>query len=235
MQTNPGANAQALFELKFGQVGIARLHFRGCADIDELRQQLEIAVRQSPALSMHTPVVLDLGDLDPLPDTEHARALVDAVRDAGMLPVGLVDVSPQNEELARSLQLPLFPKPRSGVAKNASRTDSQPTIVAMHRDKMVRSGQQVYARGRDLVVAASVGNGAEVIADGSIHVYGRFSGRALAGAQGAADARIYCTDFRAELVSIAGRYRVFEELPADLRGRSVQIWLNGEKLELAAL
>ena len=80
-----------------------------------------------------------------------------------------------------------------------------------------------------------VANGAEVIADGSIHVYGRLSGRALAGAQGDANARIYCLDFQAELVSIAGRYRVFEEIPAELRGKPVQAWLDGERLLIEAL
>lgn len=82
---------------------------------------------------------------------------------------------------------------------------------------------------------ATVGNGAEVIADGSIHVYGRLSGRAMAGAQRDTSARIYCTDFHAELLSITGCYRVFEEFPAELRGKPVQAWLDGGKLLLAAL
>jgi septum site-determining protein MinC len=107
--------------------------------------------------------------------------------------------------------------------------------IGLRHDKPVRSGQQVYARGRDLVLGATVGNGAEVIADGSIHVYGRLSGRALAGAQGDISARIYCMDFQAELVSIAGQYRVFEEFPAELRGRPAQAWLEGDKLLLAKL
>ena len=108
------------------------------------------------------------------------------------------------------------------------------TIGLVH-DKPVRSGQQVYARGRDLILGALVGNGAEVIADGSIHVYGALRGRALAGAQGDTSARIYCQEFHAELVSIAGHYRVFEDIPADLRGHPVQAWLDGEKLLLKKL
>jgi len=108
-------------------------------------------------------------------------------------------------------------------------------VSSLRHDKAVRSGQQIYARGRDLIINATVGNGAEVIADGSIHIYGRLSGRALAGAQGDAAARIYCLDFQAELVSIAGRYRVFEDLPKELRGKPVQAWLDGEKLLIEAL
>ncbi|HSX60353.1 MAG TPA: septum site-determining protein MinC, partial [Tahibacter sp.] len=99
----------------------------------------------------------------------------------------------------------------------------------------VRSGQQVYARGTELVITAVVGHGAEVIADGSIHVYAALRGKAIAGAQGDTAARIFCQDFQAELVSIAGHYRVFEDIPADLRGKPVQVWLEGEKLLLARL
>jgi septum site-determining protein MinC len=106
---------------------------------------------------------------------------------------------------------------------------------SLHQDKPVRSGQQVYARDGDLIVTNLVANGAEVIADGSIHVYGPLRGRALAGAQGDSTARIYCQEFHAELVSIAGQYRVFEDLPSDLRGQPVQAWLEGEKLHLARL
>ena len=105
----------------------------------------------------------------------------------------------------------------------------------MLHDKPVRSGQQIYARGRDLILTTLVGNGAEVIADGSIHVYGALRGRALAGAQGDESARIYCREFHAELVSIAGHYRVFEDIPADLRGKAVQAWLDGDKLVLKKL
>jgi len=235
MPTGTGAEANPLFELKFGQVGIARLRFRACDDIEALRRQLDIAIGQSPALSARAPVVFDFGDLDTLPDVATTRALLDSVRAAGMLPVGLVDRSAPNEELARALDLPLFAKPRASAGKAGGHANAPAAVAGLHREKMVRSGQQVYARGRDLVVVASVGNGAEAIADGSIHVYGRLSGRALAGAQGETQARIYCSDFRAELVSIAGRYRVFEELPADLRGRPVQVWLDGEKLVVAGI
>jgi septum site-determining protein MinC len=99
----------------------------------------------------------------------------------------------------------------------------------------VRSGQQLYADNRDLTVLSTVGAGAEVIADGSIHVYGALRGRALAGAQGNTDARIFCREFHAELVAIAGHYKVIEEVPKELRGKAVQIWLDQEELKIAAL
>ena len=99
----------------------------------------------------------------------------------------------------------------------------------------VRSGQQVYAENRDLTVLTTVGAGAEVIADGSVHIYGALRGRALAGAQGNEKARIFCRAFHAELVAIAGNYKVLEELPKELRGKAVQIWLDNQELRIAAL
>jgi len=114
-----------------------------------------------------------------------------------------------------------------------------PTLII---DRPMRSGQQAYARGGDLVVLAAVNAGAEVIADGSIHIYAPLRGRALAGASGETGARIFTTRFEAELVSIAGVYRTFEAgIPESLAGKPVQVQLSGtgssdgEKLSLKAL
>ena len=94
----------------------------------------------------------------------------------------------------------------------------------------VRSGTQIYARGADLVITAAVSPGAEIIADGNIHVYGALRGRALAGADGDVDARIFCSRLEAELVSIAGRYLVSEQLPPEQRGSAVHIALVDDQL-----
>lgn len=249
------AIAEPILELKFGQVGIANLRLFA-NDPGLLQAELAAKVEAAPQLFGRAPLVLDLSRLPQLPDEAATRTLLDAVRAAGLLPVGLAYGTAQNEQLARALGLPLFAKFRSAyerlpadaaprprdvapeplpdpVPANAV-ADNKPALALRHA-KPVRSGQQVYARGRDLVLHAMVGNGAEVIADGSIHIYGRLSGRALAGAQGDVTARIYCSDFQAELVSIAGQYRVFEDIPADLRGKPVQAWLDGDKLLLAKL
>lgn len=227
-----------ILELKFGQVGIANLRVFD-TDAAALQAELRARVSAAPQLFARAPLVLDLSRLPQLPDAATTRTLLGAVRNAGLLPVGLAYGTTENEELAKSLDLPLFAKFRAAyepvaAAKNTGEP-AQATAPALHHAKPVRSGQQVYARGRDLVLAAMVGNGAEVIADGSVHVYGRLSGRALAGAQGDTSARIYCQDFQAELVSIAGHYRVFEDVPADLRGKPAQAWLDGEKLVLTKL
>ena len=119
------------------------------------------------------------------------------------------------------------PPPPSPVEIAAAPIISAPAPVpTMVVDRPLRSGQQVYARGGDLVVLAAVNAGAEVIADGSIHIYAPLRGRALAGASGAAGARIFTTRFEAELVSIAGVYRTFEAgVPGDLAGKPVQVQL----------
>lgn len=123
------------------------------------------------------------------------------------------------------------PAPKAGAAKAASES-AEPGVMHV---KPVRSGQQVYAQGRDLTVCATVGAGAEVIADGSIHIYGALRGRALAGASGLASARIFCREFNAELVAIAGTYKVLEEVPRHLIGKAVQIWLENDSLRIEEL
>lgn len=246
-------------ELKFGQVGIANLRIKHL-DLPALAQELTQKVAAAPQLFRRAPVVLDLSHLPSLPDVDTTRDVLAAIRAAGMLPVGLAYGTSENEALAQTLDLPLFAKFRSAyepvgestpapaatqtpvpeprpAAREERRTPPPPSRgpAGMHQSLPVRSGQQVYARGTDLVITATVGNGAEVIADGSVHVYATLRGKVIAGAQGDTSARIYCQDFQAELVSIAGHYRVFEDIPPDLRGKSVQAWLEGEKLHLARL
>jgi septum site-determining protein MinC len=107
---------------------------------------------------------------------------------------------------------------------------------AMVIDKPLRSGQHVYARGRDLVVLAMVNPGAEIMADGHIHVYAPLRGKAIAGAKGDTSARIFTLSLEAELVSIAGVYRTSDtDLPADVRGKAAQVWLAEDKLHMRAL
>jgi septum site-determining protein MinC len=258
MAASSGVILEPVADIKFGQVGIANLRLKRL-DIEELARELTEKVQHAPNLFARAPVVVDLSHLPELPDLETVRDLLARIREAGMLPVGLSYGTSENEELARSLDVPLFAKFRAAFerggksepvvepAPRTRRSDPEPApatqsatqadaaVIGLVHDKPVRSGQQVYARGRDLILTKLVANGAEVIADGSIHVYGALRGRALAGAQGDASARIYCQEFHAELVSIAGQYRVFEDMPQDLRGQPVQAWLDGDRLMLAKL
>jgi septum site-determining protein MinC len=260
MAASPGVILEPVADIKFGQVGIANLRLKRL-DPDELSRELAEKVRNAPNLFQHAPVVLDLSHLKALPDLETVRDLFTRIKEAGMAPVGLSYGTTENEQIARSLDVPLFakfraaferdgksepvveaPKPRErrrepepAPAPQAAPQGEAAAVIGLVHDKPVRSGQQVYARGRDLILTKLVANGAEVIADGSIHVYGALRGRALAGAQGDASARIYCHEFHAELVSIAGQYRVFETMPDELKGQRVQAWLDGDKLVVQKL
>jgi septum site-determining protein MinC len=122
--------------------------------------------------------------------------------------------------------------PRPAPAAAAAAAPSAAMIV----DTPVRAGQRIYARGTDLIITAAVNNGAEIIADGSIHVYAQLSGRALAGASGNASARIFALSMQPELVSIAGVYRTFDDgFPADLGKGPAQIRLTGDRLDILSI
>ena len=121
-------------------------------------------------------------------------------------------------------------------ALDESRLEDEPQPQTLVIDKPVRAGQQVYARGGNLVVLATVSAGAEVIADGDIHIYGSLRGRALAGARGQRDARIFVRSMQAELLSIAGIWRTLEQdLPAALASRPLQVLLESDKIVMRAL
>lgn len=255
---NASMDTQDACDLRFGQVGIANVRIKR-VDAAALCEELERRVRAAPQLFSRAAVVLDLSHLLNLPDDGTVDALLEAVRSAGMLPVGLAYGTSEIDALSQRMGLPLIakfraayepadggsiapPAPTAEPARRAEPVRQEPvqaapvaTSGAQHYEGTVRSGQQVYARDRDLVVTGAIANAAEVIADGSIHVYGSLRGRAMAGAQGDEKARIYISDFRAELVAIAGHYRVFEQIPKDLEGQSVRCWLEGEKLLIAKL
>ncbi|MEG3050943.1 MAG: septum site-determining protein MinC, partial [Thermomonas sp.] len=127
------------------------------------------------------------------------------------------------------------PAPAKAATAGAAKPAVQGGSPGLMQTAPVRSGQQVYAENRDLTVLSAVGAGAEAIADGSIHIYGALRGRALAGAQGNEEARIFCREFHAELVAVAGHYKVLEDIPAELRGKPVQVWLEKGHIKLAAL
>ena len=245
-------------ELKFGQVGIANLRVR-TLDVAQLAAEMRDRVQRAPNLFARAAVVLDFGGLSKVPTLEEARALVDGLRDAGVLPVALAYGTKEIEALSQQLGLPLLAKfraqyepatPQAAAPVAPAAAEPAPAAKAapasapakqaaagpgLMQTTPVRSGQQVYAENRDLTVLSAVGAGAEAIADGSIHIYGALRGRALAGAQGNEEARIFCREFHAELVAVAGHYKVLEDIPAELRGKPVQVWLEKGQLKLAAL
>ena len=256
--TAPIPDYEQAGELKIGQVGIANLRVR-TLDVEKLASEMRERVSRAPKLFERAAVVVDFGGLPGTPALEQARALVEALREAGVIPVALAYGTSENEQLARGLGLPVLarfraqyeqqdagPAPQAPAEPAAAPAQPQaaaparaqppaPGAPGMIQAAPVRSGQQVYAANRDLTVLTAVGAGAEVIADGSIHIYGPLRGRALAGAQGNEAARIFCREFQAELVAVAGHYKVLEDIPKELRGRPVQVWLEGQELKMAVL
>ena len=245
-------------ELKIGQVGIANLRIR-TLDVARLVEEMRGRVQRAPKLFLRAAVVIDFGGLADTPDAATAQALLDGLRGAGVLPVALAYGSSDTERLAEALGLPLLakfraqyeradgapePAPAAPARREAAAPAPEPVARAapaaagqpgMIHAALVRSGQQIYADNRDLTVLTAVGAGAEVIADGSVHIYGPLRGRALAGAQGNEQARIFCREFHAELVAVAGHYKVLEDIPQALRGKAVQVWLEDGQLHIAAL
>jgi septum site-determining protein MinC len=137
----------------------------------------------------------------------------------------------------REREMPAAPAAPAAPVETAAPTPAPAAPVhAMIVDTPVRAGQRIYARGTDLIVTAVVNHGAELIADGSIHVYAPLHGRALAGASGNAGARIFALQLQPELVSIAGVYRTFDEgFPAEVARNPAQIRLVGDRIDISSL
>jgi septum site-determining protein MinC len=200
----------------------------------ELAQQ----VLRSPRFFQSAPVVLDLKGADGFTDASEFAGAAQLLREHTLALVGVQNAEPGQLLAAAAAGLASF----APSATQPSRRTPQPAAVAVAAvappprasarlvTGPVRSGTQIYARGTDLVVTASVSPGAELVADGNIHVYGPLRGRALAGASGDTGARIFCSRLEAELVSIAGRYLVSEQLPAEQLGSPVQIALVDDRL-----
>ncbi|HSY26166.1 MAG TPA: septum site-determining protein MinC [Burkholderiaceae bacterium] len=209
--------------------------------------------------------VIDLANLDLAGQTIDWKALIALFKTYRLNPVAVRNADSEMEAdiLASGLSLDGKTKPRAKpvtdfveaepeldlvvappvIAEPVAATPSTPAPApapakpgSMIVDTPVRAGQRIYARGCDLVVTAAVNNGAEVIADGSIHIYAPLRGRALAGASGDASARIFALSMEAELVSIAGMYRTFDEgLPKNLAQQPVQVSLDGDRIDLRTI
>lgn len=251
--------SDAVAELKSGHFQCMQLRVLRL-DPAALQAFLAEQVAQAPRLLTGAPLVLDIATTT-LPELDQLREVLERARFCGVLPVAVAAESDSElAQLAEAAGLPAVAPDRrksrksklvdaqAGVeseaevqvsnvpAAPAAAIAAPPTSAApMYVQSPVRSGQQLYARGSDMVLTTMVSAGAEVIADGSIHVYGRLSGKALAGARGDRDTHIFCLAFDAELVAIAGHFRVFETVPPDLKGRPCHLWLNGDKLEIQPL
>jgi septum site-determining protein MinC len=201
--------------------------------LDILATQLEAQLARSPGFFAGLPLLLELAD-----EQISLGGVIGLLRQHGLTPVAVYRPSTQQAQAARDAGLGVIedgrvPPRDVPVETPAAKKDAR--LPARIVTEPVRSGQQIYARGGDLVIVNAVSAGAEVIADGCIHIYGALRGRALAGVQGDTTARIFCRDMGAELVSIAGVYKVAEDIKETVRGRSVQVHRDGDKLKIEKL
>lgn len=149
---------------------------------------------------------------------------------------GKVDPAPTAESAAGATSEAGSSSPEGTRAEATAQAESnEPPLPGLTVRTPVRSGQVIHAVGGDLVVLAPVSSGAELIADGSIHVYAPLRGKALAGAQGASDVSIFCLGLEAEFISIAGRYLMAEQIPKEQRGKPVRAHLDGDTLLLTTM
>lgn len=238
--------APTTFEIKSATLPLVALLLKS-ADLGRLGQELRDRFGDMPEFFDHDPLVIDLGGLDPADDTPiDFTRLLDLLRSHRVVPVGVKGGTEAQVQAARAAGLAvandldtraLAPSPAQGEpSEQPDPAEQQPAPVeilvpttALVIDKPVRSGQKIYARGRDLVVLSMVNAGAEVIADGHIHVYAPLRGKAMAGARGDTGARILTLGFEPELVSIAGVYRTSEiPFPASVHGQPAQVRLQGD-------
>jgi septum site-determining protein MinC len=194
---------------------------------------LAAGLAATPSLPRGGPVVLDLRACPP--QATDPAALAEVLREHGFVPVGIRPCDPSIEELAYAAGLAkMTDAPLLDAAPSPlPRFDGRPPALLVART--VRSGQSIYAAGTDLIVLGQVSSGAEVLADGSIHVYGTLAGRALAGVADAPEARIFAACIDAEMLSIAGLYIAAEDIPAQWRGRRAQVFRRDGFLNFAAL
>jgi septum site-determining protein MinC len=228
-------------------------------DMDEVERQLKPKVEQAPGFFLHTPVVVDLRALPESDADVGFPQLVGLLRGLGMIPVGVRGGTEHQQEAAAAMELAIFrdsikaKRPTDPVSEHSPASEPSiemggasapshpgstdlPTMGGETRaylvERPVRSGQRIYAPGGDLTVTAPVNAGAELMADGNIHVYAPLRGRAIAGLRGDRNARIFCSNLQAELLSVAGNYRVSDSIPAELKGRAVQVFLQLDRLRI---
>lgn len=235
------------FELKSASLPVVALLLK-TTDSQAIHSALAERFANEPDFFDNDPIILDLSAIQNEPQSLDFVALVAALRALKTIPVAVRNGNEQQQIDAQQAGLVIAPDAALSRADAAPRVEIREVIreVEVVRegpasetivvDKPLRSGQQVYARGADLIVLAVVNFGAEVIADGHVHVYAPLRGRAIAGARGNTQARIFTLCMEAQLVSIAGVYRTAEnDLPPSIASRPAHVRLDGDRLVVEPL
>lgn len=221
-------------------LSVVHLHHHDPAVI---RKALQDKIDQAPDFLKNAPVVLNVAALSA---DINWKQLQQAIIATGLRIVGVSGC--KDDALKRMISragLPVLAegkeaKTRSDVAAPAPEPQpvaAEPAMAAKTRivNTPVRSGQQIYARDADLIITSSVSAGAELVADGNIHIYGMMRGRALAGASGDRNCQIFCTNLAAELVSIAGEYWIMDQIPEAYFGKAARLCLQDGALTIQTL
>lgn len=225
---------QAAFQFKGGALTVTTLELF-TADVFLIEEELQQQTRRAPAFFSQTPVVLAFDKLS-TDNTVALDLIVAACKQAGLVPIAVRCAQDTIKLSAQALGLGWFPP----QGERRLRDVAEQQVVAARKParivrNTVRSGQQVYAEGTDLVILGSVNEGAEVIADGNVHIWGALRGRAIAGAQGDQVTRIFCQQFKAELVSIGGIFQTFEAYDwPSAQETAIEIYLEDERLVVHA-
>lgn len=227
------------FTFKGGMLPMTVLELTS-TDMEEIKAQLAGKVTQAPAFFQNTPVVVSVEHIDS--SSLPLERLCALCREHKLLPVAIRGGGDIVKQSAWALGIGWFPtqpaRPQA-VESAPAEAPAEPEEVELAHGRIfrgtVRSGQQVSAPMGDLVVIGAVNAGAEILAAGSIHVYGPLRGRALAGIHGNNDVGIFCHELHAELLSIAGNYKRLEDVAPDMLGKHVQIRLSADQLEIASL
>ncbi|MDP9196343.1 MAG: septum site-determining protein MinC [Pseudomonadota bacterium] len=208
--------------------------------------QLAIKTRQAPAFFHNASVVIDLEDVKTGMGVPELSSFVSRLKHCHLVPIGVQGASAAIQKAALAIGLGIMSQGRPARETAPAQTQAQADAPPAARDpapasgtlvitEPVRSGQQVYASGGDLIILAPVSPGAELLADGHIHIYGPLRGRALAGLGGNQNAMIFCSSLEAELVSVAGVYRISEDIEKNLWKKSVRISLDNGYLRIDPL
>ncbi len=250
----PAQGELLALELKGGLYTLTALRIY-TADSTLFAKNLEDKIKQAPKFFYCAPVILDLSQFKmPLPNTiEHfLNGLLSCIRSFKLIPVGIVPMQNATEafiQATRQLDLAIISESRGSLSTTTPAVSKKAPPIAHDPEPLlapptctrimsqpVRSGQQIYAPHGDLLILSSVSHGAELLADGHIHVYGPLRGRALAGISGNQHAHIFCQSLEAELVSIAGRYKISEDLKDHpLWKKPTRLFLEKGKLQIAPL
>lgn len=249
------SDSLAVYDIKSADLPLVAFQLKS-ADLQAVDRALQAQLAESPGFFDQDPVLIDLDTLAEDAGAIDFPILIGMLRQHGLQPLAIKTSQPGWLQAARAAGLVQAddarirrqaPGASASAAVPAAAPPSPPAPVApsgpveaMVLDKPLRSGQQIYAKGRDLIVLSMVNPGAEVIADGHIHIYAPLRGKAIAGARGFSGARIFAQSMDPELISIAGVYRTSENpLPADVRGRAAHVSLQsgaqGDKLLIVPL